>query len=165
MNAFSGSADAVTVSTIVTAVVIFFAGEMLPKSIAKKYPERLAKATAPSLRFFMFLFWPVSSLLALIGRAASALTPGEPEISVTEDELYDIIEDMTEEGSLDAVRLVAEPDLVEIKLEDLLLREDLLDVDGDEDFLDLALDGLLVGEEEVPCHLLGYGARALAYPS
>ncbi len=101
MNAFSGSADAVTVSTIVTAVVIFFAGEMLPKSIAKKYPERLAKATAPSLRFFMFLFWPVSSLLALIGRAASALTPGEPEISVTEDELYDIIEDMTEEGSLD----------------------------------------------------------------
>ena len=101
MNAFSGSADAVTVSTVVTAVVIFFAGEMLPKSIAKKYPERLAKATAPSLRFFMFLFWPVSSLLALIGRAASALTPGEPEISVTEDELYDIIEDMTEEGSLD----------------------------------------------------------------
>ena len=101
MNAFSGSADAVTLSTILTAVAIFFVGEMLPKSIAKKYPERLAKATAASLRFFMVLFWPLSSLLAMIGRAAAALTPGEPEISVTEDELYDIIEDMTEEGSLD----------------------------------------------------------------
>ena len=93
--------NAVSVSTIVTTIVVFFAGEMLPKSIAKKYPERLSKATAPSLRFFMLLFWPVSSLLTLIGRGAAALTKGDPEISVTEDELYDIIEDMTEEGSLD----------------------------------------------------------------
>ena len=93
--------NAVSVSTVVTAIVVFFAGEMLPKSVAKKYPERLAKAAAPSLRALMFLFWPLSSLLALIGRGAAALTPGEPEISVTEDELYDIIEDMTEEGSLD----------------------------------------------------------------
>ena len=93
--------NAVSVSTIVTTIVVFFAGEMLPKSIAKKYPERLCKATAPSLRFFMLLFWPVSSLLTLIGRGAAALTKGDPEISVTEDELYDIIEDMTEEGSLD----------------------------------------------------------------
>jgi CBS domain containing-hemolysin-like protein len=101
MQAFAGSADAVTISTILTTVVVFFAGEMLPKSVAKKYPERLAKATAPSLRFFMFLFWPLSSLLALIGRGAAALTRGDPEISVTEDELYDIIEDMTDAGTLD----------------------------------------------------------------
>lgn len=92
---------AVSISTVITTIVVFFAGEMLPKSIAKKYPERLAKATAPSLRAFMLLFWPLSSLLTLIGRGAAALTKGDPELSVTEDELYDIIEDMTEEGSLD----------------------------------------------------------------
>ena len=93
--------SAVSLSTILTTIVVFFAGEMLPKSLAKKYPERLSKATAGTLRFLMLLFWPISSLLTLIGRGAAALTPGEPEISVTEDELYDIIEDMTEEGSLD----------------------------------------------------------------
>ena len=93
--------SAVSISTVITTIVVFFAGEMLPKSIAKKYPERLSKATAPSLRAFMFLFWPLSSLLTLIGRGAAALTKGDPELSVTEDELYDIIEDMTEEGSLD----------------------------------------------------------------
>ena len=93
--------SAVSISTVLTTIAVFFAGEMLPKSIAKKYPERLSKATAGSLRFFMFLFWPVSTLLAAIGRGAAALTKGDPEISVTEDELYDIIEDMTEEGSLD----------------------------------------------------------------
>ena len=96
--------SAVSVSTIVTTIVVFFAGEMLPKSIAKKYPERLCKATAGTLRFFMVLFWPLSSLLTLIGRGAAALTPGEAEISVTEDELYDIIETMTDEGELDEER-------------------------------------------------------------
>ena len=93
--------SAVSISTLVTTIVVFFAGEMLPKSIAKKYPERLSKATGGVLRALMTLFWPLSSLLALIGRGAEALTKGDGEISVTEDELYDIIEDMTEEGSLD----------------------------------------------------------------
>ena len=93
--------NAVSVSTVVTTLVVFFAGEMLPKSIAKKYPERISKATAGSLRFFMVIFRPLSAILARIGQAAAKLRRKDPELSVTEDELYDIIEDMTEEGSLD----------------------------------------------------------------
>lgn len=34
--------SAVTVSTILTSLVVFFFGEMLPKSIAKKYSNKLA---------------------------------------------------------------------------------------------------------------------------
>ena len=49
----------------------------------------------------MKVFGPLSSLLTAIGQAAARLTHGEAEASVTEDEIYDIIEDMTEEGSLD----------------------------------------------------------------
>ena len=93
--------SAVSVSTIVTTIVVFFAGEMLPKSIAKKYSEPLALATGPVLRFLMKLFTPLSALLAWIGQSAAKLTPEENPVSFTEDELYDIIEDMTEEGSLD----------------------------------------------------------------
>ena len=92
---------AVTLSTIVTSVIVFFAGEMLPKSIAKKNPESFAMSTAASLRFFITVFYPLSSLLAAIGSGVSSFVKGEPELSVTEDELYDIIEDMTEEGTLD----------------------------------------------------------------
>jgi len=91
----------VTLSTIVTTIVVFFFGEMLPKSVAKKYPERLALLCTPSLRFFMKLFRPLSALLTRIGQAAASLTHGDDPVSVTEDELYNIIEDMTEEGSLD----------------------------------------------------------------
>ncbi|MBR1567134.1 MAG: HlyC/CorC family transporter [Oscillospiraceae bacterium] len=92
---------AVSVSTLITTGVVFYFGEMLPKSIAKKYSDKLALATASLLVFFMKLFRPASRLLTAIGQAAARLTPGDAEKSVTEDELYDIIEDMTEEGSLD----------------------------------------------------------------
>ena len=93
--------SAVSISTLITTGVVFFAGEMLPKSIAKKFSDKLALSTAGSLAFLMKLFGPLSRLLTRIGEAVSKLTPGDVEKSVTEEELYDIIEDMTEEGSLD----------------------------------------------------------------
>ncbi len=91
----------VTASTFITTGIVFFFGEMLPKSIAKKYSDKLALSTASLLVFFMKLFRPLSKVLTAIGQAAARHTPGDAEKSVTEDELYDIIEDMTEEGSLD----------------------------------------------------------------
>ncbi|MEG1632804.1 MAG: hemolysin family protein [Oscillospiraceae bacterium] len=96
--------SAVTFSTVVTTVVVFFIGEMLPKSISKKYSERMAIATAAPLCFFMTVFGPVAAFLTSIGQAASRLTKGDAEASVTEDELYDIIEDMTDGGALDTDR-------------------------------------------------------------
>ncbi|MCD8225387.1 MAG: hemolysin family protein [Clostridiales bacterium] len=91
---------AVSVSTIITTFVVFFAGEMLPKSIAKKYSERLLLACSTSLCFLMKVLAPVSSLLTAAGQAAARFSKEDPQISVTEDELYDIIEDMAEEGTL-----------------------------------------------------------------
>ncbi|MBQ4187291.1 MAG: HlyC/CorC family transporter [Firmicutes bacterium] len=93
--------SAVTVSTLLTSLAVFFFAEMLPKSIAKKYSETISLWTIGFLTFLIHLFSPAAKLLSLIGNAAGKLTKGEEEISVTEDEIYDIIEDMTEEGSLD----------------------------------------------------------------
>ena len=95
---------AVTAGTLVTTVVVFFAGEMLPKSIAKKYAERLAMRTARSLRFFMVLFKPLSALLTAFGNAVARRVQSEPAVTVTEDELADIIENMTDDGELTAER-------------------------------------------------------------
>ena len=93
--------NAVSISTVVTTILVFFLGEMLPKSLGKKYSERALLSCAGPMRALMKLFAPLSVLLTAIGRGAAKLSRGDPEISVTEDELYDIIEDMTEEGSLD----------------------------------------------------------------
>lgn len=96
--------SAVAVTTFITTLVVFFAGEMLPKSIGKKYSERFSLALAPSLCFLMTILSPVSYVLTAIGTAAAKLTKGDPELTVTEDELYDIIENMKDEGELDAER-------------------------------------------------------------
>lgn len=95
---------AVSISTVITTIVVFFAGEMLPKSVAKKYSVNLTLSSAGLLLFFMKLFYPLSLILTWIGQTAANLTEGDSPVSVTEDELYDIIEDMTEEGSLDEER-------------------------------------------------------------
>ena len=95
------SSLAVTVSTVVTTIVVFFVGEMLPKSIGKKYSERFSVGTAGALCFFMRVFSPIAALLTGIGAHVAKLTKGDGEVTVTEDELYDIIETMTDEGELD----------------------------------------------------------------
>ena len=91
----------VALSTVITTITVFFIGEMLPKSAAKKRSDKLALSLSGSLSTIMKVLSPLSSLLAKIGGMASKLTSSEQEVSVTEEEIYDIIEDMTEEGTLD----------------------------------------------------------------
>ena len=57
--------------------------------------------------------------------------------------------------------MVPEPDLVEIELEDTLLGERLLKAAGEDGFLHLAAEALVVGEKDVLGHLLGDGRSAL----
>jgi hypothetical protein len=65
-------------------------------------------------------------------------------------------------GRLDAVVAVPEVDLVAVEGEDLLLREVLLDLEGEDDLLDLALGGLLRREEQQPRELHRERREALA---
>ncbi len=94
-------AGAVTVSTLIMTALIFFFGEMLPKSIAIKYSNRFTLSHAGLLKILMKILKPVSFALSRIGDLASRLTKADPELTVTEEELHDIIEDMTEEGTLE----------------------------------------------------------------
>lgn len=93
--------SAVTASTFITTLAMFFIGEMLPKSIGKKTSERSSLVCAGLLVVLMKVLRPITFLLSGIGKLTLRLTHKNEEVSVTEDEIYDIIEDMTEEGSLD----------------------------------------------------------------
>ena len=93
--------SAVSLSTIITTIVVFFVGEMLPKSIAKKNSEKYILQTAGFLCVLMKLLKPFSFVLSRIADTASKHAKAEPEVSVTEEELYDIIEGMEEEGAID----------------------------------------------------------------
>lgn len=90
----------VALGTVACTIAVFFAGEMLPKSIGKRYSERCAVGTAPSLCLLMKIFSPLAKALAAVSGFFSRIFKGEPEVTVTEEELHDIIENMTDEGDL-----------------------------------------------------------------
>ncbi|MBR6561880.1 MAG: HlyC/CorC family transporter [Oscillospiraceae bacterium] len=96
--------SATALTTVVTTIVVFFAAEMLPKSIGKKHSEKFSLAVSASLCFFMKIFSPISFVLTAIGRGVARLTKGDTAVTVTEEELYDIIENMTDEGELGSER-------------------------------------------------------------
>ena len=89
--------SAVTLSTVVVTLLMFFLGEMLPKSIGKKIPEKASLACTGLLVVLMKILKPFERILTLFSSFVMKHSKGE-EASVTEDELYDIIEDMAEEG-------------------------------------------------------------------
>jgi CBS domain containing-hemolysin-like protein len=95
--------SAVAAATFVTAFVVFIAAEMIPKSYAKSCNERLAPRLAPSLMFLMKLLTPVTFIFFGISRLLTALFGEAPadEPTVTEEELFDVIENIDEEDEID----------------------------------------------------------------
>jgi CBS domain containing-hemolysin-like protein len=94
--------SSIGIVTIAVTIILYLFGEMLPKSIAKKYSEKSSLAVASLLCLFVSLLRPATALLTALSRRISSRAGGEGEITVTEDELYDIIETMTDEGNIDA---------------------------------------------------------------
>ena len=105
--------SAVTVSTLVMSLVLFFFAEMLPKSFARKFADQTALYCVGPLEILVKVLSPLTAVLSFIGNKVTSLTAGETPVSVTEDEIHDIIDDMTEEGSLDE----AQGDLISSALE------------------------------------------------
>jgi CBS domain containing-hemolysin-like protein len=93
---------AVPYSTIAIVVVIFFFSEMFPKNIAKTHSDAFALATAGSLRFFMRVLYPLTVVFGGIGSFTAHLFSSQKEPTVTEDELYEIIENIEEQGGMAA---------------------------------------------------------------
>lgn len=92
----------VSLSTILTTLAMFFFCEMLPKSIGKKISIKASLICAGPLVVLMKILKPFSKILSAVGYLTLKILGADEEVSVTEDEIYDIIEDMAEEGTLDA---------------------------------------------------------------
>ena len=88
-----------TVASVALTVLLLIFGETLPKISAAAVPEKLARAYAAPLRFFMVLFFPAVWLVDKLVNALSPLwTPKEKAPSVTPEELSEIVDDIEDEG-------------------------------------------------------------------
>lgn len=94
---------AVTLSTIIATIVVFFVGEMVPKSFAKACNESFATFASGPLIILMKILSPISFIFSVFSDLVSRpfkKKAGETP-TVTEDELYDIIETYVEENDID----------------------------------------------------------------
>ena len=101
-----GDSETVTVlCTVITTLIVFLFSEMIPKSFANDRSETMALASAGTVIFFMRVFYPLTWFFSLISngfsRLGEKLFRAEEEPSITEDELYDIIDTIEEEGVVD----------------------------------------------------------------
>ena len=78
-----------------------------------------------------------------------------------EGEVVDVFGEVELAGGFESVGAVAQIDLVRVHGEDLVLGEDTLDLHGEQNFLELAAVGLLIGEEEIARQLHGERGGAL----
>lgn len=98
-----GTSDIVSlVCTIVTTLIVFLFSEMIPKAFANDRSESTALFSAGFLRFLMKILYPFAVFFTAISSAFTRLSsrfvkPTE-EPSITEEELYDIIDTIEEEG-------------------------------------------------------------------
>ncbi len=98
-----GAAWGVIIATVFTATVILIFGEITPKTLAKRNSERYALKLAGSLSIILTILTPITwafmKLTNLVSRNAKNDSAESP--SFTEDELYVMIDEIEEEGTLE----------------------------------------------------------------
>lgn len=97
------AASSASVATLITTVLLFFLGEMLPKCYARYCNESFSKAVAPSLMILMKILKPLSAFFTFLTKSISVVfrTKAVPEVTVTEDELQTIVENISGEDDFD----------------------------------------------------------------
>ena len=90
------------VSTVVVTVVVLIFGEILPKTIAKSHAEAFSCAISGIMLFLMTIFTPLSAFFILLQKGANKIFASkEKEVSMTEQELLSIIDEIEDEGVLE----------------------------------------------------------------
>ena len=89
------------VSTLVTTIIVLIFGEITPKSIAKDIPERFAMFSTPMISVLIFILTPVNYLFSQWKKFASKIIKDDEDSKMSSEELMMIVDEVTEEGSLD----------------------------------------------------------------
>jgi CBS domain containing-hemolysin-like protein len=101
--ALLGQGQGVIAATIVGTAVLLVAGEIIPKTLAVNFAERVAFWYARPLTWIEFVLWPVVSILRFMTSRISAAVGADqyPRTSVTEPELRTLINVGEAEGTLE----------------------------------------------------------------
>ena len=113
-----GAETGALASTVIMTIVILIFGEVTPKSLAKKNPEKICIKVCGIIRMLEIVLSPVSWLFT---KLTSAIGKDVDTATMTEDELEVMIEEIEEEGVLEK----RESDLIKsaIRFDDIQVSE------------------------------------------
>lgn len=93
---------AVLISTIITSIVIIIVGEIIPKNLAKLYPQKFASFVSFPLLVSTYILWPVTVWFTKLNeKFEEKLEEDEDNVTATEVELEEIVETIEREGVLE----------------------------------------------------------------
>ena len=131
--------DTVTwICTFATTFIVFLFSEMIPKSFANDRSESTALMFASSLRFLMKILYPFAVFFEWVSnifmKMISRFVKQENQPSITEEELYEIIDTIEEEGVVNEEQgdlMKSALDFSGISARDVMtMREDIVAVDA-----------------------------------
>jgi CBS domain containing-hemolysin-like protein len=121
------------VNSIGVTIVVLIFGEILPKTLAKSDPEKIALRISGIVYFLIKVMTPITFLFRKLNSRVVKNIETDGKLTVTEDELETIIDTMEEEGSIDeeeATMLQKVLDLSDITVAEIMTpRVDMVAID------------------------------------
>lgn len=119
-----GAAGVFWATLIMTVLVIIF-GEILPKTLARNYPEKFAMFASAAMKFLYISLTPLTFGFQKLNNKLSENIDDEDKITASEDELIDIVEQIEKEGVLEH----SESELIQnaINFDDVTVKSAMLD--------------------------------------
>ncbi len=96
----SFAAWASAISTVVLTLVILIFGEISPKTVAKRMPEKFAIFSAPLINILIYILTPLTFVFKHLQNLLSKIFKSDEDKGMTEEELISIIEEAEEEGDI-----------------------------------------------------------------
>lgn len=100
LKLFGNSGIALATGAMTIVVLIF--GEIIPKSIAQRKADTIARWTAPITLFLLYVLTPVSFLLEQLARLANSIAGGDKDAyGVSEEEVKAMVHMGSEQGTVE----------------------------------------------------------------
>lgn len=112
-SALLGAETGALASTVVMTLLILTFGEIIPKSYAKKSPEKVCIGVCSIIWFITVILTPLSLLFKGLTNMVSKFVKGDAVVGMTEGELGMVIDEFESDGIIES----AECDLVKSALE------------------------------------------------
>lgn len=101
MDSLGLGEKAVLFSTIIVSIVVILICEILPKNLAKLWPEKVAMQFSMPLLIFALIFSPFTFLIEKLSSRMEKNIDKEDKVTATENELVEIVETIEREGVLE----------------------------------------------------------------